>query len=199
MTSIGAQVAPPTTSNEDLIMTISAFIWIVVGAVLIGSMTDLLEQLSAKGAAFRSKMYELGLFIKSRNFPPNLGQRIKSYYATLWQRQGGVDDSEILAQLPASLRTEISLCLNQEIIHKVPLFQNCSVGFINSLASALKTQVFAPGDIIVRQGDIGNEMYFIRSVLIMCFFKMLLVYLTTWSGLAAVKSPSKLATKLFGS
>ncbi len=51
--------------------------------------------------------------------------------------------------------------VNRAVLEKVPLFKVCDPVFLHGLALALKADVFDPGDVIIRQGDPGHEMYFI--------------------------------------
>jgi signal-transduction protein with cAMP-binding, CBS, and nucleotidyltransferase domain len=67
------------------------------------------------------------------------------------------------AELPVSLRSEVSVTMHRDIIQKVPLFQHCSAGFLHSLISYLQPQIYSPRDVLVREGDVGHEMYFIRK------------------------------------
>lgn len=104
-----------------------------------------------------------------RKFPISLQNRIHDYYDYLWYRHKGLDEEEILADLPLSMRTEIALFLNREIIQKIPFFQGASENFINVLVRLLKPQVCSPGEEIIKFGDIGKEMYFIsKGVVIVC-------------------------------
>ena len=49
--------------------------------------------------------------------------------------------------------------VNRSVIEQVPLFSACDAIFQHNIAMALKPEVYAPGDLIVRKGDIGREMY----------------------------------------
>ena len=51
--------------------------------------------------------------------------------------------------------------VNRSVIAQVPLFSACDAIFQHNIAMALKPEVYAPGDLIVRKGDIGREMYFL--------------------------------------
>jgi len=51
--------------------------------------------------------------------------------------------------------------INRAVLEQVPLFQGASPVFLHSLALMLKPMVFAPGDLVVRKGDPGREMYFV--------------------------------------
>ena len=49
-----------------------------------------------------------------------------------------------------------------EIMHKVPIFRGCPDGFMRSLVPLLVPEVVIPGDYIIREGEIGREMYLLR-------------------------------------
>jgi glucose-6-phosphate 1-dehydrogenase len=51
--------------------------------------------------------------------------------------------------------------INRDVLQAVPLFQDCDPVFLRNLAMMLRPVVPAPGDIIIRKGDVGGEMYFI--------------------------------------
>lgn len=50
-----------------------------------------------------------------------------------------------------------------ELLRRSPLFQDVSRDFLRELIGRLRTQIYNRGDQIVRQGDIGQEMYLIRQ------------------------------------
>ena len=51
--------------------------------------------------------------------------------------------------------------LNRETLEKVPLFEGADAVFLASLIMALKPVVFQTGDLVIRKGEIGRELYVI--------------------------------------
>jgi glucose-6-phosphate 1-dehydrogenase len=51
--------------------------------------------------------------------------------------------------------------VNRDVLNRVPLFQGTDAVFLHTVALALKSVVFSPGETVIRKGDIGREMYFI--------------------------------------
>lgn len=49
------------------------------------------------------------------------------------------------------------------LIQRVPFFRDASPGFIRDMVPKLESRRFAPGEILVHEGDIGDEMYFLTQ------------------------------------
>ncbi len=79
------------------------------------------------------------------------------------KRSRGREGWEVLQHLPHYLRNEVLCHVNGEIMQKVPIFRDCSEGFMRSLVPLLVPDVVIPGDYIIRAGEIGREMYLVRS------------------------------------
>jgi hyperpolarization activated cyclic nucleotide-gated potassium channel 2 len=45
----------------------------------------------------------------------------------------------------------------------VPFFANADQNFVSDVVTKLRFEVFQPGDLIIREGTIGNKMYFIQE------------------------------------
>lgn len=45
----------------------------------------------------------------------------------------------------------------------MPFFANADPDFVNAVVTKLKYEVYQPGDIIIKEGEIGNKMYFIQE------------------------------------
>jgi glucose-6-phosphate 1-dehydrogenase len=51
--------------------------------------------------------------------------------------------------------------VNRDMLCQVPLFCSCGPVFLQTLAMMLRPVAYGPGDVIIRQGDVGREMYVI--------------------------------------
>jgi len=64
--------------------------------------------------------------------------------------------------------TTLDLGLDAEkLLIQVPLFENLPAHIIKQLAAMLKPKLAVPGEIIIKKGSRGNEMYFISGGVIM--------------------------------
>jgi voltage-gated potassium channel len=49
------------------------------------------------------------------------------------------------------------------LIEQVPFFKNASGDFLRDVIPRLDAREFAPGDVVVHEGDVGDEMYFLTK------------------------------------
>jgi voltage-gated potassium channel len=67
----------------------------------------------------------------------------------------------LLDDLPAPFRLDILHHITRELLERVPLFVYASPPLRNVLLMALKAQTYAPGVFIIRDGEIGKEIFFV--------------------------------------
>jgi len=71
-----------------------------------------------------------------------------------------------LDDLSPALRREVVLFLNKEMVENVPFFQGQDDAFICRLILSMTTEICAPLDFVIRQGEVGRCMYFLRRGLV---------------------------------
>ncbi|VDP70497.1 unnamed protein product [Schistosoma mattheei] len=49
------------------------------------------------------------------------------------------------------------------LVAAVPFFTYADQDFVSEVVTKLKFEVFQPGDLIIKEGTIGNKMYFIQE------------------------------------
>lgn len=163
LTTVGYGDITPE-SNLETVFTMGVMLMgVSMYAYTIGNIASLIANLDHKNAVFRQKMDAMNRYMSYRDLPSDLQLRVRQYYEYLWSFNKGMDEEEILNNLSPSLRTEVAVYLNRDIIQQVPLFKGCSTSFIEALVMKLKAQIVGPGEYIIRQGDIGHEMYFISK------------------------------------
>ena len=54
----------------------------------------------------------------------------------------------------------------RDLVSSVPFFSHADPNFVTAIITKLKYEFFLPDDIIVREGTLGNKMYFIQEGLV---------------------------------
>ena len=93
--------------------------------------------------------------------------RVKLWMEYTWEHQKIFNENEVLSFLPPKMRTDLALKVHYATLSKVKLFQDCDTGLLKELVTKLRPMIFLPGDYICRKGDIGREMYIVKSGYVM--------------------------------
>ncbi len=129
---------------------------------IIGNVASLLANLDVIRSRHLGRLETVNNFMRDRKVPRELQSRVRDYYNYLWESRMG-QQSEMLADLPPPLHTEIALHLNRAILEKVPIFEDASEEFMRELVLHFEPTVAIPGQHIVRRGDIGDQIFFINE------------------------------------
>lgn len=162
LTTVGYGDITPDTIPQTIYNMLVMILGVGIYGYVIGNIASLLANIDVAKAHHQEKMDRITAFLKYRQIPPELSQRITGYYNYLWQSRLGYDESTVISDLPPGLKSEVSLFLNRDIISKVPLFKGAGEEMIREIVLQLKPVVVTPGDFIFRKGEVGSEMYFIN-------------------------------------
>lgn len=161
LATVGYGDITPTTNPQMAYAIAVMILGAGVYGYTIANVSSILANIDPAKVRYREILEKLSAFMRYRNIPPHLQERILDYNAYLWEKRLGYDESAAIAGLPPSLRAEVSLFLNREIIERVPLFRGASEEFVRAVALEMRPVIFTPGDYIMRAGEPGSEMYFI--------------------------------------
>ncbi|KAJ3077208.1 hypothetical protein HDU98_006395 [Podochytrium sp. JEL0797] len=112
-------------------------------------------------------MEELIDYVKWKKLGEETKDKLISYYETKYRGKYFEEDA-LLADMNDSLREEISSHNTRKLIEKVPFLRRAENDgrddiFFNKMSTILRAQYYVAGDFITKQGDSGNEMFFILS------------------------------------
>jgi hypothetical protein len=160
--TVGYGDITPKTNSQTLYSMFVMILGTGMYGYVVGSVASVIANLDIAKANHAKKMEEVSAFLKYRRISHPLQVRVRGYYEYLWESRMAYDEGSIVDELPPSLRVELLLFINRGIIEKVPIFADVGEDFIREIVVALKPNVFSPGDIIVRRGELGEEMFFIN-------------------------------------
>eukprot|EP01064_Diplonema_japonicum_P018382 TRINITY_DN27073_c0_g1_i1.p1 TRINITY_DN27073_c0_g1~~TRINITY_DN27073_c0_g1_i1.p1 ORF type:complete len:559 (+),score=120.61 TRINITY_DN27073_c0_g1_i1:57-1679(+) len=161
MTGYGNTI--PVRTLETLYTILVTLVGLSVYVNVIGTVGSLVSNLDATTQAHRTKMDTLNDWMKYRRLPQTTQMKVRKYYSYMWDTRKGVDETDLLQDMPTYLRLEVSEFVNNDIIQKVPLFKDVSKAFLNAVILHLQPRVVLAGNYICKTGDVGSEMFFISS------------------------------------
>ncbi|GAA54823.1 potassium/sodium hyperpolarization-activated cyclic nucleotide-gated channel 4 [Clonorchis sinensis] len=101
-------------------------------------------------------------YMAYRKLPRALRQRIANYYEHRYQGKM-FDEAQILNEFSECLREQIINYNCRALVAAVPFFTYADQDFVSEVVTKLKFEVFQPGDLIIKEGTLGNKMYFIQE------------------------------------
>jgi hypothetical protein len=169
LTTVGYGDIAPSTEIERIFTLMVMFLGISMYAYTIGNVSSLISNLDAAKARYRQKLDQMKIYMRENKIPHKLQQKIGEYYQYIWIENRYLRDYDILEELPYPLKTKLALQLHKEVIEKVPIFKGSTPQFIEEIVMALKPEILPPNEYIIREGNLGNEMYFLKRGLVQVF------------------------------
>jgi len=124
-------------------------------------LTDRIEYEHTK---HEKKMDDIGNVLHSLGVPSGLSRRVKQYHAFLeTHNMDKLSYEGLFHSLSASLHVDLKLCMFENLVTTAPFFQEAPVEVVRHMVTAFEEDVFSPGDMVVKKGDVGNEMFFVMK------------------------------------
>ena len=133
-------------------------------AYVIGSVAAIVSNLNVSLSQFREKLDRVQSYMRARNIPLSLQRKVMDYYQYMWEYNKSTNPvSDELLGLPNSLRAQIDIHLHKKLVETVPIFQDAPAHFLEQILVKLEPKVYPPNSEVIREGEIGHEMYFVES------------------------------------
>lgn len=161
MTTVGYGDITASRNIEFVFTSLAMLVGASLYAYIVGNIASLVSNLDSARVSFSSRIEAVTQYLHYRQAPHDLNERVRDYYEYLWARHRGLKEDVFFEDLPKPLRLDVLLYLTRELLETVPLFKYCSPSLRNVLLMTLKTQTYAPEGYIVREGELGKEIYFI--------------------------------------
>ncbi|XP_047334566.1 cyclic nucleotide-gated ion channel 4 [Impatiens glandulifera] len=129
--------------------------------MLIGNIKVFLHATTSKKQAMQLKMRNIEWWMRRRRLPHAFRQRVRNYERQRWAAMRGVDECEMIRNLPEGLRRDIKYHLCLDLVRQVPLFQHMDNLVLENICDRVKSLIFTKGETITKEGDPVQRMIFI--------------------------------------
>jgi voltage-gated potassium channel len=163
MTTVGFGDITPIRNIEIVITMGVAFLGASSYAFIIGNLASLFSNINEAEINYKDKVQAVNQYLSQRNVPDDFNYKIRDYYEYLWTRYKGHEEKHFFMDLPIHFRLDILRYLTKDFLASIPLFKDSSEALQNELLLSLKHQTFPPDCFVTREGEAGNEIFFIAD------------------------------------
>ncbi|PON55869.1 cAMP-dependent protein kinase regulatory subunit [Parasponia andersonii] len=129
--------------------------------MLIGNIKVFLHATTSKKQAMQLKMRNIEWWMRKKHLPQGFRQRVRNYERQRWAAMRGVDECQMIRNLPEGLRRDIKYHLCLDLVRQVPLFQHMDDLVLENICDRVKSLIFTKGETITREGDPVQRMLFV--------------------------------------
>ncbi|WCJ36814.1 cyclic nucleotide gated channel 1 [Euphorbia peplus] len=161
LSSLGQNLETSTFVWEILFAVFISIFGLVLFSFLIGNMQTYLQSTTTRLEEMRVKRRDAEQWMSHRLLPENLRERIRRYEQYKWQETRGVDEENLVHNLPRDIRRDIKRHLCLALLMRVPMFEKMDEQLLDAMCDRLKPALYTEQSYIVREGDPVDEMLFI--------------------------------------
>ncbi|KAL5744786.1 hypothetical protein ACOSP7_027658 [Xanthoceras sorbifolium] len=161
LSSLGQNLKTSTYVWEICFAVAISISGLVLFSFLIGNMQTYLQSTTTRLEEMRVKRRDAEQWMSHRLLPDTLRERIRRYEQYKWQETRGVDEENLLCNLPKDLRRDIKRHLCLALLMRVPMFEKMDEQLLDAMCDRLKPVLYTEESYIVREGDPVDEMLFI--------------------------------------
>jgi voltage-gated potassium channel len=161
ITTIGYGDITPETQPQIIFTMVVQIIGVTIFGFLIGKIAGIFSKKDPAEMEYYSQIEKLDALHRQKPFSESLYHKVKSYFQYRLENRLGSNEAHFLSELPAALRSEVSLHLKSDLIEKIPLFSSAGQVFVEKISQALSIRLAIPKEYIFKAGEPGDDMYFI--------------------------------------
>ncbi|CAN1322543.1 Cyclic nucleotide-gated ion channel 2 [Linum perenne] len=161
LSTFGNDLEPTSNWVEVMFSICLVLSGLMLFTLLIGNIQMFLHAVMAKKRKLQLRCRDMEWWMRRRQLPSRLRQRVRHYERQNWAAMGGEDEMELIKDLPEGLRRDIKRSLCLELIKKVPLFHNLDDLILDNICDRVRPVVFSKDEKIIREGDPVKKMVFL--------------------------------------
>ncbi|KAA0057878.1 putative cyclic nucleotide-gated ion channel 16 [Cucumis melo var. makuwa] len=161
LSAYGQNLTTGTYSGEILFSIVICSMGLVLFSHLIGQVQSYLQSTTARLEQWRVKRRDTEEWMRHRQLPLHLQERVRRFVQYKWIATRGVDEESILRSLPLDLRRQIQRHLSLALVRRVPFFAQMDAQLLDAICERLVSSLNTKDTFLTREGDPVNEMLFI--------------------------------------
>lgn len=149
-----SNIEPAKTTFEKFYLMSNFLLGVLVFALIVGSVTDIINDLNKKRREFQEKVDGVKNYMVKAKVDPVIQKRVIKWFNHSWMNNSGMDEQLIFQEfLPENLQAEIAMNIHLETLKRVHIFQDCEPGLLQQLVTRLRLRVYSPLDYVCKKGE----------------------------------------------
>ena len=164
LTTVGYGDIFATNTGERVLNILILLVGASVFGFIVANVSSIIDHVDRKRSVITDKVTEISEYLKSKNCPTELKDSIVNHFRQVYSLQLEHHGRDFLSALPIHIKNRILLVQYNSKIRYIPIFRyipNKSVCLY--LFELMKPIFYQPGQLLVREGDRGNEILFVVS------------------------------------
>ncbi|CAG9311648.1 unnamed protein product [Blepharisma stoltei] len=165
LTTVGYGDIHAYTKSERAFVFVLMALGVAFYSYTISNLSTIMANMDSKTSNLRNRLNALNDFAKATKLPDDLKQKIKAHILLNYEENmfSWFDQDTLMNELPASLRTDVSLHMHHKIVEKIYFFQDKDPGFISYIVPKLRTVSLQPGEFLYKEYEFPDEVYFLTK------------------------------------
>lgn len=131
---------------------------------LVGNIQTIIKKNNAENNYYEAIITQIKKYMSTKRIPKSLRSRVIQYIYYLRNiSKNRFNEEEILSCLSSQMKDDIYVHTRGRSLESCPAFKVYPNTFIRALGRKLLIEVHAPGDLIFKEGEMSNSIYFIQS------------------------------------
>ncbi|KDO24714.1 hypothetical protein SPRG_10248 [Saprolegnia parasitica CBS 223.65] len=178
--SVEGQV--PRTALESLFMLFVMFGGFLLFVYICGTLFMMSKCDMAHQEILDAKVNQLRHVLSYHKVPQDMQDRAVEYIEHEF-KSGDTNDKSNMKLLCPSIAKDVKFTMLKGMVANVPFFRRCSNSFLRALIDLTETEAIPANFPVVTQGDVGDNMYFVQSgVLIITLDRIKVLQIVLWNS-----------------
>ncbi|OMJ93410.1 hypothetical protein SteCoe_3655 [Stentor coeruleus] len=171
MTSVGYGEFTVKTNEEKILMMLVMSMTSGLLGYFVGGFQSEIEKSNHVTYYFRDILRKTKLYCHRNNISHGLKSRIMNYIRNLRQlyKDNLIKEQDILDILSSPMREEVFSYIRGHFLIRLEDFSYLSGTCLRAVCYHLRLQIFGPNDLIVKQGELTNDLYFVVGGIVEVF------------------------------
>jgi len=149
------------SSKQNIFASAVLLLGVSFNAAVIGQMSLVIQNMNLSNTQNGQKRAHVRAISDKLNLPSSIRDRIDKFFEQKLSSKHNLDGVLLLKQLPQSLYVEALMHVYAPMLKATPILADCDESFLRVTVTKLNLEFYTQHMFIIRDGDIGREMFFL--------------------------------------